>query len=181
MIAKVDAARKSVYSTVEDISSTLGHAFGTVGEAVGIAGTRAGEGLDEAAQVGKGAWLGIKGYVESMFASREDSDYSGSQESGGKRPETPERLAKAAAAAASVPLFQRDDERDQDPLSANPADLAANDLMMLTKKLIEIRSILMTIDHADGLQLPAIVVVGSQSSGKSSVLEAIVGREFLPK
>lgn len=31
------------------------------------------------------------------------------------------------------------------------------------------------------LDLPQIVVVGSQSSGKSSVLESIVGRDFLPR
>uniref|UniRef100_A0A914ICV1 Dynamin GTPase n=1 Tax=Globodera rostochiensis TaxID=31243 RepID=A0A914ICV1_GLORO len=31
------------------------------------------------------------------------------------------------------------------------------------------------------VQLPQIVVVGSQSSGKSSVLEGIVGRDFLPR
>ncbi|KAL0091214.1 P-loop containing nucleoside triphosphate hydrolase protein [Phycomyces blakesleeanus] len=54
-------------------------------------------------------------------------------------------------------------------------------LMMLTKKLIEIRTILMSIDHNETLKLPSIVVIGSQSSGKSSVLEAIVGHEFLPK
>jgi len=34
---------------------------------------------------------------------------------------------------------------------------------------------------SDPLDLPQIVVVGSQSSGKSSVLEAIVGRDFLPR
>ncbi|EGG23801.1 dynamin like protein [Cavenderia fasciculata] len=33
----------------------------------------------------------------------------------------------------------------------------------------------------DPLDLPQIVVVGSQSSGKSSVLENIVGRDFLPR
>ena len=31
------------------------------------------------------------------------------------------------------------------------------------------------------IRLPAIVAVGSQSSGKSSVLESIVGRDFLPR
>ncbi|GLE05246.1 hypothetical protein PINS_up014246 [Pythium insidiosum] len=31
------------------------------------------------------------------------------------------------------------------------------------------------------LNLPQIVVIGSQSSGKSSVLENIVGRDFLPR
>jgi dynamin 1-like protein len=33
----------------------------------------------------------------------------------------------------------------------------------------------------DAVDLPQIVVVGSQSSGKSSVLETIVGRDFLPR
>ncbi|KAK9459670.1 uncharacterized protein V1516DRAFT_628072 [Lipomyces oligophaga] len=66
---------------------------------------------------------------------------------------------------------------------------AANTKMMvLTRKMIEIRNILQEIASSDGrssslsrLQLPSIVVIGSQSSGKSSVLEAIVGHEFLPK
>lgn len=33
----------------------------------------------------------------------------------------------------------------------------------------------------DSIQLPQIVVVGAQSSGKSSVLESLVGRDFLPR
>ncbi|XP_054710135.1 dynamin-1-like protein [Uloborus diversus] len=33
----------------------------------------------------------------------------------------------------------------------------------------------------DSIQLPQIVVVGTQSSGKSSVLESLVGRDFLPR
>ncbi|RKP00651.1 hypothetical protein CXG81DRAFT_6414, partial [Caulochytrium protostelioides] len=33
----------------------------------------------------------------------------------------------------------------------------------------------------DAMKLPSIVVIGSQSSGKSSVLEALVGHAFLPK
>ena len=33
----------------------------------------------------------------------------------------------------------------------------------------------------DHIQLPQIVVVGSQSAGKSSVLENLVGRDFLPR
>ncbi|KAI9208798.1 P-loop containing nucleoside triphosphate hydrolase protein [Polychytrium aggregatum] len=61
-------------------------------------------------------------------------------------------------------------------------DPPPSELMVLTKKLIEIRNLLKTIDNnGSNLKLPSIVVVGSQSSGKSSVLEAIVGHEFLPK
>ena len=31
------------------------------------------------------------------------------------------------------------------------------------------------------VDIPQVVVVGGQSSGKSSVLESIVGRDFLPR
>ncbi|CAK9805604.1 Dynamin-1-like protein [Anthophora quadrimaculata] len=34
---------------------------------------------------------------------------------------------------------------------------------------------------ADAMQLPQIVVLGTQSSGKSSVIESLVGRSFLPR
>ncbi|THH00229.1 hypothetical protein EW026_g2275 [Hermanssonia centrifuga] len=71
------------------------------------------------------------------------------------------------------------------PLDSKSESLSSNDprngLMHLTRKLIEIRTMLLSIDQSDALKLPSIVVIGSQSSGKSSVLEAIVGHEFLPK
>uniref|UniRef100_A0A914WN66 dynamin GTPase n=1 Tax=Plectus sambesii TaxID=2011161 RepID=A0A914WN66_9BILA len=34
---------------------------------------------------------------------------------------------------------------------------------------------------AEAIQLPQIIVVGTQSSGKSSVIESLVGRDFLPR
>ena len=37
------------------------------------------------------------------------------------------------------------------------------------------------MNGADVLDLPQIAVVGGQSSGKSSVLENIVGKSFLPR
>ncbi|KAJ4454551.1 dynamin-related protein [Paratrimastix pyriformis] len=53
------------------------------------------------------------------------------------------------------------------------------------EKLIPLINKLMTVFHTvDGappIELPQIVVVGSQSSGKSSVIENIVGRDFLPR
>lgn len=55
--------------------------------------------------------------------------------------------------------------------------------LSLTKKMIEIRNLLREVMPSNeiSLRLPGIIVIGSQSSGKSSVLEAIVGHEFLPK
>ncbi|EJU03783.1 hypothetical protein DACRYDRAFT_49126 [Dacryopinax primogenitus] len=51
-----------------------------------------------------------------------------------------------------------------------------NDLIQLVNKLQD------TFANLGGeLDMPQIVVVGSQSAGKSSVLETIVGRDFLPR
>ncbi|KAI9466445.1 P-loop containing nucleoside triphosphate hydrolase protein [Coemansia mojavensis] len=82
-----------------------------------------------------------------------------------------------------------DDDDNFRAQSARPRDSGGSDenaLMELTKKLLEIQTVLKTVNEdggstASSLQLPSIVVIGSQSSGKSSVLEAIVGQEFLPK
>ncbi|KAI8097636.1 P-loop containing nucleoside triphosphate hydrolase protein [Halteromyces radiatus] len=91
--------------------------------------------------------------------------------------------AMAAAAMAATLTTDEEDDRSKRRKRSEGHSISANDeqLMMLTKKLIEIRSILLSIDHNETLKLPSIVVIGSQSSGKSSVLEAIVGHEFLPK
>jgi len=37
------------------------------------------------------------------------------------------------------------------------------------------------ISSRNSIELPLIVAVGSQSSGKSSVIESIVGKDFLPR
>lgn len=103
-------------------------------------------------------------------------DGSGSSKSKKDRPEGEEAaLAALVAATMSAPDPTNDAKND----GKNPP--RADGLMHLTRKLIEIRTILLSIDQKDGLKLPSIVVIGSQSSGKSSVLEAIVGQEFLPK
>ncbi|KAJ3355255.1 dynamin-like GTPase mgm1 [Kappamyces sp. JEL0680] len=72
------------------------------------------------------------------------------------------------------------------PIAFTAAPVSDNHLVGLTKTLIEIRNLLKKINgaaapSASSINLPSIVVIGSQSSGKSSVLEAIVGHEFLPK
>ncbi|KAG9017481.1 dynamin-like GTPase mgm1 [Tulasnella sp. 427] len=88
----------------------------------------------------------------------------------------PGALAALIAATASSPMDSQEETQGD---SQNPE--RPSELMLLTKKLIGIRSILLSIGQSESLTLPSIVVIGSQSSGKSSVLEAIVGHEFLPK
>ncbi|QHS76306.1 dynamin-related GTPase MGM1 [Saccharomyces paradoxus] len=76
-----------------------------------------------------------------------------------------------------------DDDEDDDEDEENDAvDTTQDEMLNLTKQMIEIRTILNKVDSSSAhLTLPSIVVIGSQSSGKSSVLESIVGKEFLPK
>ncbi|CED84095.1 dynamin gtpase [Phaffia rhodozyma] len=108
-------------------------------------------------------------------ASTEDSsnnETEGDEEGGDPSPAPPAILSALAALTSS--------SSDEDHPSAR-STLEDSTLLLLTKKLIEIRQVLLSIDQSDALKLPSIVVIGSQSSGKSSVLEAIVGHEFLPK
>lgn len=110
-------------------------------------------------------------FLKDLFSSDNSSHGSSSQDSGNPRNRSPEENAAIAALVAATLSAPSD----------NTLDPSQNGLMHLTKKLIEIRSMLLSIDQSDSLKLPSIVVIGSQSSGKSSVLEAIVGHEFLPK
>ncbi|KAI6813830.1 hypothetical protein KC367_g4508 [Hortaea werneckii] len=139
------------------------------------------------AQMGRG-WDKTRDDVRGVEMPQWMRDiYEGRAESGGGEggdggPNEPKQagVGAAGAGAATVGAFALDAEGEEDDRSE---DAAARDdqMMMLTRKMIEIRSLLQTIGQSETLTLPSIVVVGSQSSGKSSVLEAIVGHEFLPK
>ncbi|KAF2088000.1 putative mitochondrial dynamin GTPase [Saccharata proteae CBS 121410] len=108
-----------------------------------------------------------------------------SEGTGGSGPEGPPDpkqagTGTAAAGVATAAAFGYDSQTDDEERSEEK--IARDEqMMMLTKKMIEIRSLLQTVGQSESLTLPSIVVIGSQSSGKSSVLEAIVGHEFLPK
>ncbi|KAJ4377197.1 vacuolar protein sorting-associated protein 1 [Neocucurbitaria cava] len=65
-------------------------------------------------------------------------------------------------------------------MATNPNAINVNDpgLITLVNKL---QDVFTTVGVQNPIDLPQIAVVGSQSSGKSSVLENIVGRDFLPR
>ncbi|ANZ78033.1 BA75_05054T0 [Komagataella pastoris] len=100
--------------------------------------------------------------------------------------------AAALGGTAAAVGFKSDDDEEEETLyldedededeEEEDSETMDDEMLNLTRQMIEIRSILQSIDPNDNtLKLPSIVVIGSQSSGKSSVLEAVVGREFLPK
>ncbi|KAF5382149.1 hypothetical protein D9615_004243 [Tricholomella constricta] len=121
-------------------------------------------------------------FLKDLFASTDGGDKGkGSEEGGqssGQKQRSPQEDAAIAALVAAT-MSSPSDSKGSD--ENHGSDTRQNGLMHLTRKLIEIRTMLLSIDQSDALKLPSIVVVGSQSSGKSSVLEAIVGHEFLPK
>ncbi|KEF53599.1 dynamin GTPase [Exophiala aquamarina CBS 119918] len=113
-------------------------------------------------------------WLQQLFQKEEESG------TGGSGPNPPQKARVGGTAAASGAALILGESEDQE--ERQNAEIARDDQMMvLTRKMIEIRSILNTVGQGGALTLPSIVVIGSQSSGKSSVLEAIVGHEFLPK
>ena len=169
---------------------SVGNAASSVWDgAVDIAGqTR--QGWDQTKdQLGvSGLWSKIAKIQEdigSSIASVRGSSGGGSSGDGpgnGKDPKEGKGGAAAAAATGAAYYGADGEEEDDDRKRPRAAENARDDQMMVfTKKMIEIRNILQKVGQSSSLTLPSIVVIGSQSSGKSSVLEAIVGHEFLPK
>lgn len=121
-------------------------------------------------------------WMKKVLRIHEDIGTGGSGGPGGGGGGDPRqsKIGTAAAVGVSAAAYGYEKSPEEDP--REDGEIANDDQMMvLTKKMIEIRAILQTVGQSSSLTLPSIVVIGSQSSGKSSVLEAIVGHEFLPK
>ena len=54
-------------------------------------------------------------------------------------------------------------------------------LRQLVGEMMELTDSLPPDYNTDVLDLPRIVVIGSRSCGKSSVIESLVGQEFIPR
>lgn len=63
-------------------------------------------------------------------------------------------------------------------VSSSAASLLGSSVVPIVNKL---QDIFAQLGSQSTVELPQVAVVGSQSSGKSSVLEALVGRDFLPR
>ncbi|GAA5975653.1 hypothetical protein JCM11641_003558 [Rhodosporidiobolus odoratus] len=195
---KVDGFKQNAVSTLSSINSRLGEAYdsasSSLSDTFSSLTSSGSETISSVSETASTLWADTAVGVEErlrLFRERwkqafesEEGEEGAEQESsggrrGGKKKPDPEEgpgplpLATATALSSSLPVVL--------DASPEPSTDSTEDLMLLTRKLIEIRSILLSIGEEAGLTLPSIVVIGSQSSGKSSVLEAIVGREFLPK
>ncbi|KAG0290560.1 vacuolar protein sorting-associated protein 1 [Linnemannia gamsii] len=72
----------------------------------------------------------------------------------------------------------RHEETESSNSSSTPLHARMNASVMKFRN--ELQDALSEVGINGVLDLPHIVVVGSQSSGKSSVLQSLVGRDFLP-
>lgn len=122
--------------------------------------------------------MNLPEWLQGMFSGNNNKSGSGSSGPGGEPPKESRSAATAVAGSAAAFGYTQSPEEDRRSGEESARD---DQMMMLTKKMIEIRSMLQVVGQSNALILPSIVVIGSQSSGKSSVLEAIVGHEFLPK
>ncbi|KAK3051477.1 mitochondrial dynamin GTPase Msp1 [Extremus antarcticus] len=141
-----------------------------------------GRGWDKTKEDVGGVQIQMPQWMKDIYEGRGGKEGGGEGGGSGGGPNEPKQsgVGAAGAGAATAAAFAMDAEGEEDERSELTA-ARDEQMMMLTRKMIEIRSLLQTIGQSETLTLPSIVVVGSQSSGKSSVLEAIVGHEFLPK
>ena len=160
--------------------------------------------VDQASNYAQDKLSTIKDFTDGFFSSTGDffkgvgsgENAASGGDGGGNSGDTATAVGATAAAVgfssdedsdtAAEDNSMDDEDEDEETLIDDDDDDLDNDetddeMLTLTRQMIEIRNLLSTIDHSDSLRLPSIVVIGSQSSGKSSVLESIVGQEFLPK
>ncbi|KAJ6683522.1 hypothetical protein OIU85_007233 [Salix viminalis] len=78
---------------------------------------------------------------------------------------------------ADEPASQSVSSQSQPPPSSSAAPLGSSVIPIVNK----LQDIFAQLGSQSTIELPQVAVVGSQSSGKSSVLEALVGRDFLPR
>ncbi|PKI38785.1 hypothetical protein CRG98_040826 [Punica granatum] len=73
----------------------------------------------------------------------------------------------------------------EEPAAPSPSQSTSSSASPLGHSVIPIvnklQDIFAQLGSQSTIELPQVAVVGSQSSGKSSVLEALVGRDFLPR
>ncbi|KAK3499612.1 P-loop containing nucleoside triphosphate hydrolase protein [Neurospora hispaniola] len=169
---QVSNSAQEVFGNVRDTVTTT--ASGLWGSAVDIAEQtkRGWDNTKEEFELPE--WLG------NLFKSEGGPEGGNNNGSGPGRPEPPKKARMGAAVGASAAAYGYDDAAEED--DRTPEEISKDDQMMyMTKMMIEIRNLLQKVGQSSTVSLPSIVVIGSQSSGKSSVLEAIVGHEFLPK
>ncbi|KAI9887241.1 MAG: dynamin-like GTPase mgm1 [Watsoniomyces obsoletus] len=163
--------------------------FKQAGDKASYAAGGAWTNIRDAAEQTKRGWesttegIGMPQWLQGFHKPGEEpaSEGQGGLSGSNGSPKQGRSTAAAAAVAASASALGLSQDGEDDDTRSMGQSAKDDQMMILTKKMIEIRSILQTVGQSDALTLPSIVVIGSQSSGKTSVLEAIVGHEFLPK
>lgn len=174
------------------IGGTMAAGGGYVAYKVEQASTYTLDKLSTMKDLADGVFDRLKGFGQGLASSGGEGDGGSSGGSGGSGGSDTATAVGATAAAVGITAeddargAEDEDDEDEELLEdyedEDEEDDETDDAMLnLTRQMIEIRNLLLLVDHTDSLRLPSLVVIGSQSSGKLSVLEAIVGQKFLPK
>lgn len=93
--------------------------------------------------------------------------------------ENSNEFEQIASSSVFDPNRSLDSESNKSHLSKTST--SSEGLESLVPLVNKLQNALNQIKAKNSIDLPQLVVVGSQSAGKSSVLESIVGRDFLPR
>ena len=168
---------------LDEWKGRLGDLFGSASDSANGLLDALSENSNGALAYARDGWNSFWSRFEQAREEQEESEEDGNNNNNNNNNDQDSVLAAAAAAlGATLNGGEGEGEGESGEQHHGPQPGSSEELMLLTRKLIEVRNILKEVDHdGDQLVLPSIVVIGSQSSGKSSVLESIVGHEFLPK
>lgn len=124
----------------------------------------------------------VFGKTGDFFKSFQGKELEGGDGDGGGPGGDNATAVGATAAAVGLSTDDSESSESGDDEDDDEDDDSDDQMLSLTRQMLEIRAILNSVDpQLETLKVPSIVVIGLQLSGKSSVLEAIVGHEFLPK
>lgn len=171
---------------LDELKGKLGDFFGSASDTASGLFDSLSKGSNDALESARSSWDSFWSRFQQNFeqAKEEEAEENdGDNNNNNNDNNNNDGMLAAAAAALGASLNGGEGEEEgSSEEKPKPEPGSSEELMLLTRKLIEVRNILKSVDHdSDQLVLPSIVVIGSQSSGKSSVLESIVGHEFLPK
>ncbi|KAI5285103.1 dynamin-like GTPase mgm1, partial [Ascosphaera aggregata] len=174
------------------------------GQTVGGFAKGMGEGLLDIAQTTRRGWNATKEsfelpeWAQRILSSRYAPSYgkgNGDGPEGNGKPPRQSRIGPASALAGvgAVGMAYSDDDDDvvfdegddgrRTEQAAPEQNAIDGQMMLLTRKMIEIRTLLQKVGQSDTMTLPSIVVIGSQSSGKSFTLffaVAVAAGELVP-
>eukprot|EP00658_Telonema_sp_P-2_P035305 TRINITY_DN2569_c0_g1_i5.p1 TRINITY_DN2569_c0_g1~~TRINITY_DN2569_c0_g1_i5.p1 ORF type:complete len:872 (+),score=206.41 TRINITY_DN2569_c0_g1_i5:85-2700(+) len=192
LLAKYPERQTALHQAIEQAKAAMkaqaaGQAEERVQQEAAAAQLAAQKRAQEGAAAEQKAQEAAQKQVEAAAAAQQKAQQKAQGGTATKEKREQRAAAPPAPAPAPTPVpakvVKKASREKADPQceAAKEGQLGMGGLVPLIQK---VQDALLTVKHlnmAQMVDLPQIVVIGSQSAGKSSVLESIVGHEFLPR